>query len=83
MGTMANFKRKAEQKRREADRLELLDRIYNEVENRMHWNAMKANDADDEHTGMWFSEPDADGFKYPLYLVYQEVLKAIEKLAEK
>ena len=80
---MANFKSKAEQKRREADRLEMLGRIYNEVEDRMHWNTMKANDSDDEHADMWFSEPDTDGFEYPLYLVYQEVLKVIEKLAEK
>lgn len=29
---MANFKSKAEQKRREADRLEMLGQIYNEVE---------------------------------------------------
>lgn len=80
---MANFKSKAEQKRREADRLEMLDQIYNEVENQMRWNSMKVNDPDEEHTEPWYSEPDADQYTYPTYLTYQEVLKAIEKLAEK
>lgn len=80
---MANFRSKAEQKRREADRLEMLGQIYNEVEDRIHWNAMKVNEPDDEHTEVWYLELKPDDYMYPMYLAYQEVLKAIEKLAEK
>lgn len=44
---------------------------------------MKVNEPDDEHTEVWYLEPKPDDYMCPMYLAYQEVLKAIEKLAEK
>lgn len=73
---------KAQEVRNRAERIDCLADIYAEVEDRMKWNGMEYHSPDDEHEEAWHSVPEEDSYYYPKYQAYQEVLKAIEKLAD-
>lgn len=79
---MLDFTKKYEELQNEAVRINALSEIYDQVTDRMQWNAMSYHEADDEHENVWFTEPDVDDYNYPRYMAYQEVLSAIEKLAK-
>jgi len=78
-----DFESKYNELRNKADRVNKLGDIYRKIEQDMRWEAMQWHDKDDEHEEAWFSVPEPDDYNYQAYLVYQEVLDAIEKLASK
>lgn len=78
-----NFEEKYNELHEKAERVNNLGEIYREVNERMNWNAMNWHAADDEHEVVWFTEPEENEYQYSKYQAYQEVLKAIEKLADK
>lgn len=74
--------------RKRAQQIDQFGRIYEIVESNMKWDCMRRSDDVDEGTGDYkYTAPEqeeSDGpymTDYEKYLVYQEVLKAIEKLA--
>lgn len=81
---MVNFREKYEELQNKAERINILGDIYDEVHDRMQWNAMDYHGQDEEHENAWFTAPEnEDDYHWNRYQVYQEVLKAIEKLADK
>lgn len=81
---MMDFEAKYNEAFAKANRINNLGRIYEEVRDRMQWNAMEYNSADEDHEDSWFSAPESDAdYRYELYNAYCEVLEAIEKLASK
>ena len=79
---MMNWEEKANELHKAANRVSYLETIYNHVKEQMKWNSMEWHDADEEHEGVWHTAPEEDSYHYGEYLVYQEVLQAIEKLAK-
>ena len=78
-----NFEEKYNELHEKAERVNNLGHIYSKVEESMKWDCMKYNEPDEEHEEYWFTEPDKDDYRYSQYQAYQEVLEAIEKLANK
>ena len=79
---MNNIMQKAKELEKASRRCEYLAEIYNNVHESMQWNAMDFHKADEEHEESWYTEPEIDGWNRERYEAYQEVLKAIEKLAK-
>ena len=63
--------------------LEMYGEIRDKVESDMKWYTMESHDADDEHDETWFTPPseESDEWRKARYQAYQNVLKAIDKLA--
>jgi hypothetical protein len=78
-----NFEEKYNELHEKAERVNNLGHIYEKVKESMKWDCMQYHEPDDEHEESWFTEPDEDHYQYSQYQVYQEVLEAIEKLANK
>lgn len=78
-----NFEDKYNELHEKAERVHNLGHIYEKVQESMKWDCMKWHDSDDEHEEAWFTEPEEDDYQYSQYQAYQEVLEAIEKLANK
>ena len=80
---MMNFEEKYNELHEKAERVNNLGHIYEKVKDAMKWDCMKWHDKDEYHEEQYFTEPEEDDWSYNQYQVYQEVLKAIEKLADK
>ena len=78
-----NFEEKYNELHEKAERVNNLGRIYDKLNESMKWDCMDWHEQDDEHEEAWFTEPEEDSWKYSQYQVYQEVLEAIEKLANR
>ena len=77
------FEEKYNELRTKADRVNNLGIIYDKVKDHMKWDALRYHEKDDEHEESWWTDPEEDDYNYPLWCVYNEVLEAIEKLANK
>ena len=76
---MMNITEKAKALRKQADRLEYLESIYETIKHQMEWDAMKSTN---EQGNVIFKAPDPDDWSYERYNVWLEVMDAIEKLAK-
>ena len=45
---------------------------------KIQWDYMAYHEADEEHDGVWFTEPEKDSWKYDEYLVSMEILEALD-----
>ena len=82
-----DFDSKVNELHNKAERVEVLSRIYKNLEDKMKWDVMTYHSADDEHDEAWFTEPDPEEYGYDnkmiAYETYNEVLEMLEKLANK
>ena len=69
--------------RNKADRLDAISRVYNSIEQAMKYDAMEWTDEIDENGETVYKAPKEDDWRYVNYKVWQEVLDAVVKLAEK
>lgn len=81
-----NWKDKYEEARKAADKVQILEEIYDKVQDAYNWNYMEYHSADDEHEESWFTELEEGHYRYEnaqlAKEIYGEVLAAIEKLAK-
>ncbi len=74
--------------RKKAQYMDQLGRIYDALINDMNWECMRRSEEPDETGNYTFTVPEqdeSDGYymsDYDKYMVYQDVLAAIEKLAK-
>lgn len=74
--------------RKKALRLDVIGQIYDDLYRNMQWNTMQYTEDTDENGDHIFKIPDQeDGgcylSQYEKYMIYQEAIAAIEKLATK
>ena len=73
---------KAEQMRKELQRMEYLSQVYSLVQAQMNWDVMVRTEDKDEDGNYIYVAPNEDSWDYSKYEVWCEVMKAIEKLAK-
>ena len=74
------IEKKAQEMRERADRLDILSSIYEQLAELMKYDALECEY--NEETGDYdYKEPTPDNYRYGRYLVWTEILKAVEKLA--
>lgn len=45
---------------------------------KIQWDYMVYHESDEEHDGVWFTEPEKDSWKYDEYLASMEILEALD-----
>ena len=74
------IEKKCNELREQADRLDTLSSIYEQLVERMKYDALECEY--NEETGDYtYKEPTPDNYCYNRYKVWMEILKAVEKLA--
>lgn len=83
---MVNWEEKYNEARKLADKINVLNGIYDKIVDAMHWDCMEYHPSDGEHDTTWFTDYEEDDWKYEdasfKKEIYEEVLAAIEKLAK-
>ena len=72
--------KKVDEMQLKAQRIDVLEDIYEKVVSEMQWNSMEYHSADGEHEESWYTyDPESyHAWKYP---IYQEVLAKIAEMA--
>lgn len=75
--------KREEELRKELQKIEVYNRMREQLVRDMQWDTMKGREADDEHDDYWYEAPKEDDYGYDKYCVYLELIDAFDKLVIK
>lgn len=81
--TKLDLEMKKQKLEKELAKLAVYQTLRERLESEIQWRFMEYHPADDEHADSWYTEPEADSYKYEDYQLANDILDALDKVIAK